>query len=85
MRRLILLFVAALVYTGALAQETNPTYSPDSSMVAYTYGGDLFVRPARGGQAIRLTEDGSDVILNGYASWVYYEEIFGRPSRYKAF
>ncbi len=85
MKRLILLFAAALVYTGALAQETNPTYSPDSSMVAYTSGGDLFVRPAAGGQAIRLTEDGSDVILNGYASWVYYEEIFGRPSRYKAF
>ena len=85
MKRLILLFAAALVYTGALAQEMNPTYSPDSSMVAYTSGGDLFVRPAAGGQAIRLTEDGSDVILNGYASWVYYEEIFGRPSRYKAF
>ncbi len=85
MKRLLLLFAAALVYTGALAQESNPTYSPDSSMVAYTSGGDLFVRPAAGGQAIRLTEDGSDVILNGYASWVYYEEIFGRPSRYKAF
>ena len=24
-------------------------------------------------------------ILNGYASWVYYEEILGRSSRYKAF
>ena len=23
--------------------------------------------------------------MNGYASWVYYEEIFGRPSRYRAF
>ncbi|MCD8206642.1 MAG: S9 family peptidase, partial [Bacteroidales bacterium] len=33
----------------------------------------------------RLTFDGSEVILNGYASWVYYEEIFGRPSRYRAF
>ena len=33
----------------------------------------------------RLTHDGSDVILNGYASWVYYEEIFGRPSKYRAF
>jgi len=33
----------------------------------------------------RLTFDGSELILNGYASWVYYEEIFGRASRYKAF
>ncbi len=24
-------------------------------------------------------------MLNGYASWVYYEEIFGRASRYRAF
>ena len=85
MRRLILLLAAAFVYTAALAEETNPTYSPDSSMVAYTSGGDLFVRPAKGGEALRLTSDGSDVILNGYASWVYYEEIFGRPSRYRAF
>jgi dipeptidyl-peptidase-4 len=37
------------------------------------------------GKETRLTEDGTDLILNGYASWVYYEEILGRPSRYKAF
>ncbi|MBP5173225.1 MAG: DPP IV N-terminal domain-containing protein [Bacteroidales bacterium] len=85
MKRLILLFAAGFIALSALAQETNPTYSPDSSFVAYTSGGDLFVRPASGGEAIRLTQDGSDVILNGYASWVYYEEIFGRPSRYRAF
>ena len=85
MKRLILLFATGLMALSAFAHETNPTYSPDSSYVAYTDGGNLFVRPAAGGPAVRLTDDGSDVILNGYASWVYYEEIFGRPSRYKAF
>ena len=85
MKRLILLLAAGMMAMSAFAHETNPTYSPDSSYVAYTDGGNLFVRPAAGGAAVRLTDDGSDVILNGHASWVYYEEIFGRPSRYKAF
>ncbi|MGZ5255641.1 MAG: DPP IV N-terminal domain-containing protein, partial [Flavitalea sp.] len=33
----------------------------------------------------RLTSDGSEVILNGYASWLYMEEILGRDSKYRAF
>ena len=64
---------------------TNATLSPDSSRVAFTRGNDLWVCDRGTGEETRLTADGSDVILNGYASWVYYEEIFGRPSRYRAF
>ena len=63
----------------------NLTYSPDSTMLAYTRDNDLYVLDIASGKETRLTSDGSDVILNGYASWVYYEEILGRPSRYKAF
>ena len=63
----------------------NLTYSPDSTMLAYTKDNDLYVVRISDGRQMRLTYDGSDVILNGYASWVYYEEIFGRPSRYRAF
>ena len=37
------------------------------------------------GQETRLTTDGTETIMNGYASWVYYEEILGRPSQYRAF
>src|SRR5574341_1502522 len=33
----------------------------------------------------QYTSDGTDAIYNGWASWVYYEEILGRPSRYRAF
>ena len=63
----------------------NLTYSPDSTMLAFTRDNDLYVIDISEGKETRLTYDGSDVILNGYASWVYYEEIFGRPSKYKAF
>ena len=63
----------------------NLTYSPDSTMLAFTRDNDLYVVNIEDGVEKRLTTDGSDVILNGYASWVYYEEIFGRPSKYRAF
>ena len=63
----------------------NLTYSPDSTKLAFTRDNDLYVIDIASGKETRLTFDGSDVILNGYASWVYYEEIFGRPSRYRAF
>ncbi|MBK7607682.1 MAG: DPP IV N-terminal domain-containing protein [Saprospiraceae bacterium] len=33
----------------------------------------------------QLTTDGNEDVYNGYASWVYYEEILGRSSRYRAF
>ncbi len=63
----------------------NLTYSPDSTMIAFTRDNDLWVADIASGAERRLTFDGSDLILNGYASWVYYEEILGRPSRYRAF
>lgn len=63
----------------------NPTYSPDSTRLAYTDGGNLFVTSVADSSTVQLTFDGSDVILNGRASWVYYEEIFGRSSEYRAF
>ena len=67
------------------AQDVNVTPSPDSTMVAFTRANDLWIRDLASGAERRLTADGTDLILNGYASWVYYEEIFGRPSRYCAF
>ena len=63
----------------------NLTYSPDQTKLAFTRDNDLYVVDIETEVETRLTFDGSDVILNGYASWVYYEEILGRPSRYKAF
>ena len=63
----------------------NLKYSPDSTKMAFTRNNDLWVLDVATKKETRLTTDGSDVILNGYASWVYYEEILGRGSRYCAF
>ena len=63
----------------------NLTYSPDSTRLAFTRANDLWVVDIASGAEKRLTCDGTETIMNGYASWVYYEEIFGRPSKYRAF
>ena len=86
--KLKLLFLSAILAAAsffAKAQEVNPTFSPDSTHIAFTRGNDLWVREAASGKETRLTFDGTETIMNGYASWVYYEEIFGRPSKYRAF
>ena len=67
------------------AGAVNLTFSPDSTKLAFTRDNDLWVADIATGAETRLTFDGTDLILNGYASWVYYEEILGRPSRYRAF
>ena len=74
-----------LLLAAVTAAMLNPTYSPDSTRIAYTDGGDLYVKEVATGEVLRLTYDGSELILNGRASWVYYEEILGRASQYKAF
>ena len=60
----------------------NPSYSPDSTKIAYTKGSDLYVFNVGDGSETRITTDGNDMITNGYASWVYYEEILGRATEY---
>lgn len=65
--------------------EKNPTLSPDKSYVAFTRNNNLFTINLSNKKEIQLTNDGSDVILNGYASWVYYKEIFGRSTHYQSF
>ncbi len=65
--------------------ETNPTLSPDQQWVAFTRKNDLYTINIASGKEYRITKDGTDLILNGYASWVYFEEILGRPTRYRSF
>ena len=67
------------------AGAVNLTYSPDSTKLAFTRDNDLYVVDIATEVETRLTYDGSDLILNGYASWVYYEEILGRQTHYKSF
>ncbi len=71
--------------TNTEEPEENPTFSPDGNKVAYTRAGNLYVCEITTKKEQQLTNDGSEEILNGYASWVYYEEILGRAGNYKAF
>ncbi|MEY3542111.1 MAG: hypothetical protein RLZZ204_923, partial [Bacteroidota bacterium] len=71
--------------TSTRETEINPTLSPDQEWVAFTRKNDLYTIHVASGKEYRLTNDGTDLILNGYASWVYFEEILGRPTRYKSF
>ena len=82
---MIKLMVWALACLSAVCFDVNPTYSPDSTKVAFTRSNDLWVRDVASGSERQLTFDGDELTLNGYASWVYYEEILGRPWRYRAF
>lgn len=71
--------------TQTAAAEKNPTLSPDGNYVGFTRNNDLYTIRLSDKKETRLTNDGSDVILNGFASWVYFEEILGRASRYRSF
>lgn len=71
--------------TNDAEKEFNPTISPDSQYVAFTKKNDLYAVEIKSQKIQRLTFDGSELILNGYASWVYMEEILGRASQYRAF
>ncbi|WP_295127062.1 S9 family peptidase [uncultured Chitinophaga sp.] len=71
--------------TNTREEEKNPTLSPDGKYVAFTRNNNLYSIDIASKKETQYTTDGSDVIYNGWASWVYYEEILGRSSRYKAF
>ncbi len=65
--------------------EQNPTFSPDGSKFAFTRAGNLYVYLIAEKKTLAVTNDGNETILNGYAAWIYYEEILGRGSRFKAY
>lgn len=77
------------VKTGAAttydSPEQNSTVSPDGRYIAYSRNNDLYCKEIATGKETRFTTDGSDVIYNGRSSWVYYEEILGRSTQYRAF
>ncbi|MEZ4896232.1 MAG: DPP IV N-terminal domain-containing protein [Saprospiraceae bacterium] len=79
----IFILLAPLVLWGQGMQ--NATDSPDGNHQAYTQDGNLYVQEKSSGTVTQLTHDTDPLVYNGYASWVYYEEILGRGSRYRAF
>lgn len=60
------------------AEEQSPGFSPDGRRLAFVRAHDLYVVDVDAGTETRVTRDGSETLLNGSLSWVYWEEIFGR-------
>jgi dipeptidyl aminopeptidase/acylaminoacyl peptidase len=54
------------------------TTSPDGKTVAFVREGNLFIVDTASKKERKLTNDGSAVVSNGKADWVYFEEIFDR-------
>jgi len=64
--------------TSTPAEEKDVHFSPDGSKLAYVRDNDLYVYDIAAKKETRLTKDGSENILNGTLTWVYWEEVFGR-------
>jgi len=62
-----------------------PLLSPDKKYLAFLRNNNLYVMNLATKEEIQFTRDGSPTLMNGYASWVYYEEILKRESEYRAF
>ena len=79
------IFLGDVQLTNDKDKENNPTLSPDGNYVAYSKNNNLYTVNISTKKENKLTNDGTDLIMNGYASWVYTEEILGRATAYKAF
>jgi dipeptidyl-peptidase-4 len=64
--------------TGTPVEEKCAALSPDGEKISFVRGNNLFVYDIGKKTEHQLTTDGSDSLLNGTLSWVYWEEIFGR-------
>lgn len=64
--------------TRTATEETSASFSPNGNRVAYVRDHDLYFFDLNTNRETRVTRDGSETILNGTLSWVYWEEVFGR-------
>lgn len=64
--------------TSTTAEETSASFSPNGRRVAYVRDHDLYFFDLDTNRETRITRDGSETLLNGTLSWVYWEEVFGR-------
>jgi len=50
-------------------------FNPDSTKVAYVKNNDIYVEDLASGKIQRITNDGSDLVINGGSDWVNEEEL----------
>lgn len=60
------------------AEEKSARFSPDGRWLAFVRDNDLYAWNVGEQTEKRLTTGGSDTLLNGTVSWVYWEELLGR-------
>jgi dipeptidyl-peptidase-4 len=61
--------------THTTDDERDPELSPDNKYVSFRRAHDLYVIDVKSRAITRLTNDGSDTLLNGELDWVYPEEL----------
>ena len=71
--------VRALVQTPETEEYAEA--SPDGTRVAFVRKSDLWVVDVATGRETRLTQSGSDTLLNGKLDWVYEEELASRSGQ----
>lgn len=59
-------------------EEKCALFSPDGRYVSFVRANNLFVYDFTSHRELQVTSDGTDSLLNGTLSWVYWEEVFGR-------
>jgi len=64
--------------TSTPAEETSASFSPNGRRVAYVRANNLYFFDLDTDRETQITRDGSETLLNGTLSWVYWEEVFGR-------
>ena len=64
--------------TSTPAEETSASFSPNGRRVAYVRANNLYFFDLDTNREIQITRGGSETLLNGTLSWVYWEEVFGR-------
>ena len=50
-------------------------FNPDATKVAYVKNNDIYVEDFTSGRIQRITQDGSDLVINGGSDWVNEEEL----------
>jgi dipeptidyl-peptidase-4 len=63
------------------AEEKSARFSPDGRWLAFVRDNDLYAWNVQERTEKRLTDDGSETLMNGTVSWVYWEELLGRVDR----
>jgi dipeptidyl-peptidase-4 len=64
--------------TQTEAEEKAVQFSPDGRLLSFVRENDLFIHDVESQKEVQLSSGGSETLLNGTLSWVYWEEIFGR-------